>query len=130
MKLCVTGGRDFNDADYVFIVLDMVHGHTPVTELIHGNATGADTLAGKWAAWRGIKETALPAEWHKHGYLAGMKRNRELLYLKPDYVLAFPGNKGTRDMILATLRERIPLLTAHEVYTIWHEMHYVQARRP
>ena len=66
---------------------------------VHGAALGADSLAGEWARARGIKETPVPADWNRYGRAAGMWRNMQMLDMKPDVVIAFPGGKGTQNMI-------------------------------
>jgi hypothetical protein len=67
--------------------------------IIHGAAPGADTLAGQWAADKGIPVEAFPADWEKHGRAAGPIRNKQMLDDgKPDLVVAFPGGWGTANM--------------------------------
>ena len=68
--------------------------------VIHGGATGADTLAGRWAAERGIPVALYRADWRTHGRAAGAIRNAYMLtHGRPDHVLAAPGGTGTRDMV-------------------------------
>jgi predicted Rossmann-fold nucleotide-binding protein len=101
MRLLVCGGRDYQDLNRVMRVLDNIHEKCGITEIIHGAAKGADSLAGQWARKNGIRETAVPANWYPNGKLdrsAGPKRNREMLAMKPDGVVAFPGGSGTADM--------------------------------
>lgn len=101
MKLLVCGGRDFNDERAIFAALDAIHANRTVTLLIAGGAAGADALAEDWAVARGIPTSIHPAQWAKHGKSAGPIRNREMLALKPDGVVAFPGGRGTADCIRA-----------------------------
>ena len=103
MKLIVCGGRDFADRAFLFAALDAVHRKRPVSLVIHGDAPGADRLAGTWAAARGIPVEAVPAQWKIYGRRAGPWRNFEMLQLKPDGVVAFPGGRGTADMISQAL---------------------------
>lgn len=102
MRVLVCGGRDYRDRRRVFDTLDAVQFVEPITELIHGAARGADTLADEWAKARGVKRTPVPAKWYPQpGQLdrgAGPKRNRQMLTLQPDLVVAFPGGTGTADM--------------------------------
>jgi ABC-type Fe3+-hydroxamate transport system substrate-binding protein len=57
-------------------------------------------LAGAWARTHSIPNYKFPADWIKYGKSAGPKRNMEMiLSAKPDLVVAFPGSKGTADMI-------------------------------
>ena len=67
--------------------------------IAHGDAPGADTMAGNWANWHLIKVTRFPAEWRKYGKSAGPVRNQKMIDEgKPDLVVAFPGGNGTADM--------------------------------
>lgn len=100
MRLLVCGGRDFCDAVLVFAALDCVHEKRSVSLLIHGAAKGADSLADQWANERGIQVLRFPADWNKEGRAAGPIRNQKMLQVgKPDGVVAFPGGRGTADMI-------------------------------
>lgn len=100
MKLLVCGGRDYHDRDAVFAALDRAHAKRPITMVIHGAASGADRLAGEWADDRGVLSASVKALWDKHGRkAAGPIRNRGMLTLLPDGVVAFPGGNGTADMI-------------------------------
>ncbi|BAQ18361.1 hypothetical protein GL4_2928 [Methyloceanibacter caenitepidi] len=68
--------------------------------MIHGNATGADALAGFWAIAVGVPILAFAADWNKHGRAAGPIRNKQMLDEgKPDLVIAFPGGRGTANMV-------------------------------
>ncbi len=71
----------------------------PITHLIHGAAPGADTLAAGWAFDMGITVVACHADWTKHGRAAGPIRNGEMLKREPDLVVAFPGGRGTANMV-------------------------------
>lgn len=98
-RVLVCGGRDFNDKEAVFRALDKLHSTGRVVLVIHGAAPGADSLAAQWAQEHGIRCTACPADWKTHGKRAGPLRNSHMLTLKPDGVVAFPGGRGTMDMI-------------------------------
>jgi hypothetical protein len=99
MRVLVTGGRDFSDRTLLFEALDRLHTAHGFTVLIHGDANGADRLSGEWAASKGIKVEVHPADWKKHGRAAGPIRNQKMLEEKPELVVAFPGGKGTADMV-------------------------------
>lgn len=99
MRVLVTGGRDFSDLALLTGALDHLHAQHPFTVLIHGDASGADRLSGEWAESRGIQVEARPADWKKHGRAAGPIRNSQMLDERPDIVVAFPGGKGTADMV-------------------------------
>ena len=100
MRLLVTGGRDYQDFQALCTTLDQIHKETPVTLLIHGGARGADSLAGAWAAFRQVPVRVFPANWDLHGKAAGHIRNQQMLTEgHPDAYLAFPGGRGTQDMV-------------------------------
>lgn len=100
MKILVCGGRDYTDQTQLFDTLDQVHETAPITTIIHGAARGADTLAGRWAAARGISCDVYPADWQRDGRRAGYIRNQRMLdNSRPDAVVAFPGGPGTADMV-------------------------------
>lgn len=109
MRLLVTGGRDYSDFQALCTILDQIHKETPVTILIHGGARGADYLADAWAASRQVPTAVYRANWTKHGKAAGPLRNQQMLTEGyPDAYLAFPGGRGTADMVQRCQRHRIP----------------------
>lgn len=102
MKQCVLvcGGRDYADAEAMAAVLNVAHARNPIVRLIHGAAAGADTLAADWALSHDVPCSAYPADWERDGKAAGPIRNRRMLDDgKPHMVLAFPGGRGTDNMI-------------------------------
>lgn len=99
MKLLVCGGRDFADATLVFDKLNAVHAKRPIEIIIEGGAYGADHMAKLWAQRNGIHVCTVLAQWDKFGKGAGPKRNAAMLSLNPDGVLAFPGGRGTANMV-------------------------------
>ena len=100
MRVLVCGGRDYSDVDRVYEELDAIFLEEDAVEIIHGCARGADAIAAMWADERGVPVHAFPADWDKHGRSAGPIRNRQMLAEgKPDLVLAFPGGRGTANMI-------------------------------
>ena len=99
MRALVCGGRDYRDKDYLWNVLDG-YGPPEITEIISGMAKGADIMAAEWAERFGFSLHKFPADWEKHGKAAGPIRNQKMLDIgKPDVVIAFPGGRGTADMI-------------------------------
>lgn len=109
MRLLVCGGRTFFDVELLNHTLDEIHAARSVTLIIHGLATGADTLAGNWADRNSIPVEGYRAEWKKLGRCAGPIRNSRMLeFGKPDLVIIFPGKKGTLDMLRQTRVAKIP----------------------
>lgn len=103
MRLMVCGGRDYVDDDTVFEALDRVLAKRRVVLVIHGGASGADSLADQWAKARGIQPMVFEVtrdDWQRLGPRAGPLRNTSMLnHGKPDGVVAFPGGKGTAYMV-------------------------------
>lgn len=95
----VTGGRKFYDRWTVYTTLDCLHVQRRITHLIHGAATGADTLADEWAEDHGVQPVACRALWDVLGNGAGRRRNFAMSQLRPDCVVAFPGGPGTASML-------------------------------
>lgn len=96
LRVLVCGGRDYTDQPRLFESLDSIHSLSVITTIIHGAATGADTLAGKWAATRGIDIEPFPVK----KYESPLSRNHRMLEgSSPDIVVHFPGGSGTRDMV-------------------------------
>lgn len=108
MKVLVCGGRSFDDWSLLNRTLININ----PTEIIHGRAHGADALAFAWAEINRVKATAVPAEWGKHGKAAGPIRNQQMLDMEPDLVVAFPGGKGTADMVRRAKKAGVRVLLA------------------
>lgn len=99
MRVLVCGGRDYHDKARVFVVLDKLHAEVGIDRIIEGGAKGADTWAAQWGGSRGILET-YHADWENHGSFAGPMRNTRMLNEgRPDLVIAFPGGRGTANMV-------------------------------
>lgn len=64
-----------------------------------GDGTGTDAFAVDWCKARGIPFKVFVADWDGLGRAAGPARNQQNLdETKPDFVIGFPGSRGTRDM--------------------------------
>lgn len=109
MRVLVCGGRDYADRRCVYAVLDDLAGHAE--EIICGGANGADALARDWAAYRSIPCHVYNADWETHGRKAGPLRNQKMLDEgKPDLVIAFPGGRGTADMLRRAERAGVAIV--------------------
>lgn len=70
------------------------------SRIIHGDCRGADWLARDWAKRLAIGCIAVEADWATHGPKAGPIRNQMMLdTFTPSIVIAFPGGKGTKDIV-------------------------------
>ena len=97
IKVIVCGGRNFSDQQKINKILaEYIH---PYSMIIHGGASGADSLAEKWAKKNGVHTAIVNARWENFGHKAGPMRNRKMLSLNPDLCIAFPGGKGTKHMV-------------------------------
>lgn len=100
MVVLVCGGRSYSDGARLFEELEKIHTATPITLLVEGQARGADALANCWAKLAGIPTKRYPADWGRYGKAAGFIRNATMLAdAKPELVVAFPGGRGTADMV-------------------------------
>ncbi len=115
MIVLVTGGRDYKDAKRVSDTLDVIHQAHHIEMLVHGCATGADTLAAIWAMKRGVHPAGVPALWDFYGKIAGRVRNSAMLVFKPDLVVAFPGGSGTANMVGQARQLRIPVTEVNDL---------------
>lgn len=102
LRILITGSRTWEDRQAMFRTL---RGYAipdrPVT-LVHGDAKGADRMAGEIAQQFGWTVEKHPADWDKYGRSAGPKRNEKMLALGADVVLAFRADgvsRGTDHMI-------------------------------
>jgi hypothetical protein len=101
MRALVCGGRDYDDRDHVWNVLcELDARRGPFAVVIHGCAPGADTEAMIWAQTCNRKHAPFQADWQQHGNAAGPIRNQRMIDEgKPGLVIAFPGGRGTADMV-------------------------------
>ena len=113
----VCGGRNYTNRDRAFDELDRLFPFDGKLTIITGSANGADQLAWHWFVQRmgdvPMNFQAFPADWKRHGKAAGPIRNQQMIDEgKPDLVVAFPGGKGTADMVRRAKAAGIPV---HEV---------------
>jgi hypothetical protein len=114
MRVIVCGSRRWTDARRIRRVLRTLPGGT---EIVHGDAPGADRIAGRIAGELGLSVRAVPAEWGRYGKAAGPIRNARMLeeFGPIDLVLAFhddffrSNSKGTKDMVRQALLRRVPV---------------------
>jgi hypothetical protein len=111
MRVLICGSRSWSNARLIWEFLEVLRDTDPDAEVIHGDARGADRLAGSAAEALGLKVTAVPAEWEKFGPSAGPMRNKVMLGMAPDRVIAFRcegESKGTDHMLRLARQARIP----------------------
>ena len=95
VRVLVCGGRQFEDRDTLNATLDKLHQERGFTLLIAGGARGADSLAEAWAKAARVPRKIYTAYWDYPS-----RRNQRMLdERRPDLVVAFPGGRGTADMV-------------------------------
>lgn len=122
----IFGGRDYANRARLYQILDAAVDRLGMDLVIHGAATGADTLADEWAKSRGVDFLTFPAAWDDidrpgavirytkagkpYDAAAGGIRNQTMIDAgRPDIAIGFPGGTGTRDMAARVRSARIPL---------------------
>ena len=110
LRVLVCGGRRYRDNAAVWGKLNLLHADKGIAAIIQGGAAGADMLAEKWAVANDIPCMTFRADWDAHGPAAGPIRNQAMLVRgKPDLVVAFPGGKGTADMVWQATNAGVPV---------------------
>jgi len=105
MRVLVCGGRGWGVGKpdewlMMFRILSGRHERHYFTAIIEGGAPGADAGARIFGEQNGIPVQTYAADWDSHGRAAGPIRNQRMIDDgKPDLVIAFPGGKGTEDMV-------------------------------
>jgi hypothetical protein len=106
MRVIVCGGRDCDDGEAIYHALAELSGRPTI---VHGAARGADRLAGRVARGLCLDVEAYPADWQRHGKGAGPIRNQQMLDAGADLVIAFPGGRGTADMVRRARAAGVPV---------------------
>lgn len=92
MRILITGSRDWSDGGTINqAILEHTKGlHPDTVTVVHGDARGADELAGYAASTYGFHVETHPADRSAHGKAAGPIRNQKMVDLGADICLAFP----------------------------------------
>lgn len=100
-RILVCGGRNFKDINYVYNTLDSAKQYfDDEFVIITGGASGVDAYAFVWAQNQGFPTLVMDAPWRFYSKSAGAIRNAWMLkWATPDLVIAFPGGRGTTDMM-------------------------------
>lgn len=102
IRLAVVGSRKYSQEfeEYIFEKLDSQLPRGSIEVVISGGATGADSVARKWANERGFEIIEYHAEWKKYGKSAGPRRNTFIIN-DCTHLIAFPlkGSRGTWDSV-------------------------------
>ena len=101
VRVLICGGREWRDHAWPWAHLDWLYKTVaPFGRVITGGAPGIDTIAHRWAVKRGIETEVFQADWSREGRAAGPLRNQRMIDQgRPQLVIAFPGGRGTADMV-------------------------------
>lgn len=117
-KVIVAGGRDYSDYEFAEMKLDTILKNIPKDQLIFisgscdipGKLTfirddgtevyGADGLGERYAKENNIPVEHYPANWKKHGKLAGPNRNRNMAKIATHCIVFYNNkNKGSKSVV-------------------------------
>ena len=120
-RILVTGSRNWPDGDGNIISIAILRwleeqgwvvGVDPNPVVVHGGASGVDTVVDQMVrGWGWIPECHL-ADWVCYGRWAGHRRNAEMVALGADVCLAFPlgVSPGTRGCMRVAESAGIPVV--------------------
>lgn len=115
VRIAITGGRDHHPSEAETEAFKRIFDRLAGSELHHGDSRGVDRfIAAMVKRLRpDIRIIAHPADWNAHGKKAGPLRNRAMV-AQCDFLIAFPGGKGTQNCADAARELRKPVyLVAH-----------------
>lgn len=113
-RVLVCGGRYYDDRRTVDAVM-RVAAFIGIQVVIHGachTPVNADKMAGAWAEARGYPVDEYPVDTSIEGPwpAAGNRRNGRMMRASmPDLVIAFPGQRGTANMVTRAKRAGVPV---------------------
>lgn len=108
--ILITGDRKYDDIKNIKNTFEIIRNVFTSTQylVVHGAATGADTLAGDYAEKIGYTVKKYPAEWDKYSTAAGPIRNKQMIDMNPSVILIFhkdlKNSKGTADCVKRAIR--------------------------
>lgn len=116
--LLIAGSRNFEDWKiFEMVTREIIDGDERFTVIVEGGASGADSMARRYAGENGMTAEEFRADWKQYGRAAGPKRNDEMV----KYVAERNGtalffwdgeSKGTKQCIDSARRKGIDV-------TIW-----------
>lgn len=102
MKIIIAGSRHMPFELFPIIQQAVDKSGFDVTEVVCGEALGADTWGKKWAFMQKprIPVKSFPADWNEHGKRAGPIRNKEMGdYADGLIVFIWPNSRGSQHML-------------------------------
>ena len=97
-KVIIAGSRSFNNFRLMRQTLDSEK--DLISEVVCGEAKGADSYGKAWAQYHNIPVKSFPADWQRDGSAAGYIRNHRMGDYADELVAFWDGNSpGTKEMI-------------------------------
>jgi YspA, cpYpsA-related SLOG family len=97
MKVAIVGSREYPNLSKVRAYIQTL---PPNIIIVSGGAKGVDKCAEKVAEFIGLQTEIYPADWHKFGKAAGMKRNQQIVEASDRVVAFWDGDsRGTKNTI-------------------------------
>ena len=98
MKLIIAGSRTFTD--YPLLCQVLAPDRHRITQVLTGEARGADRLGCRWAWKHTVPSRCFRAEWARFGKAAGVRRNHQLAQAGDVLVAFWDGQSpGTAHLI-------------------------------
>lgn len=105
----IAGSRTFNNYELLRKKCDLYFRDRKPTAIICGEAKGADTLGKRYAEENDIPVLSFPADWKKHGKMAGILRNEDMGRNAEALIAFWDGeSRGTANMIQVAKNLGIP----------------------
>jgi len=112
MKTIIAGGRDYIFTREDIDKLHQLRKKLPITEVVGGGANGADLCGKTFAKVNHIPYKEFKARWGCYGKSAGPIRNKQMAEYA-DALIAFPGGRGTEDMIRQAKEKGLKIINPH-----------------
>ena len=98
MKTIIAGSRTMTDIQLLYDAIR--ESGFQITEVVCGEARGADRLGRWWAERRSIPVIRFPANWERNGKQAGYMRNVQMAEYGEALIALWDGkSRGTQHMI-------------------------------
>lgn len=110
--IVVSGSRHINN--YALLLQAIEESGFMPSAIVHGNASGVDALASRYAKQNSLQEIKFPADWSTHGKAAGPRRNSEMIdYAKKHnayFIAIWDGkSRGTFDCLKKAYAAHLPI---------------------
>ena len=110
-RAIVCGARTFDDRDFVFAALDLIHEEMPIGILVQSGALGVDQFAMEWAQDRRVQcEEYVSSQPMALEAVGDGARYDEMVAAGADFCVAFPGDDHSVGLLQRAAQAGIPIL--------------------